>query len=95
MLMIYNTLQVLFVIIIFFAVKCLSWNITDKWGLPQWLQYRPWECYKCLSFWSLAAIYLFCGLILHLWITMSVGMILTILDTIAYTYEIKRKTIII
>ena len=93
--MIFNLLQIIITMTIFFTVKFLAWKITDEWGLPQWLQYKPWECYKCLSFWSLIAFYGVCGLILHLWITMAVGVVLTILDTIAIIINQKQKTILL
>lgn len=93
--MIFNLLQIIITMAIFFTVKFLCWKITDEWGLPLWLQYKPWECYKCLSFWSLMALYGVYGLILHLWITMAVGVVLTILDTIAIIINQKQKTIIL
>ena len=91
--MILNILQVLLVLIIFFPVKWICWKITEVWGLPTFLDYMPWICRKCLSFWSLIALYIACGLLCHLWITMAVGAILTILDTIAVIVDQKKKTI--
>lgn len=91
--MILNLIQIILVLAIFFTTKFLAWKITDEWELPMWLRYKPWECYKCLSFWSLMAQFMVCGLILHLWITMAVGVVLTILDTIAYIINEKQKTI--
>jgi hypothetical protein len=35
------------------------------------------------------------GLLLHLWITMAVGLILTVLDTIAVIVDQRKKTITI
>ena len=93
--MIVNLLEIVLVLVIFFPTKFLAWKVTDEWGLPMWLQYKPWECFKCLSFWTLTAFYLTCGLILHLWITMVVGLVLTVLDTIAFIINQKQKTIII
>lgn len=91
--MIFNLFQLVLVFVIFFLTKYLSWKITSEWCLPLWLRYRPWECYKCLSFWSLMALFAVCGLVIHLWVTMAVGGVLTLLDTIAYSIEIKNKTI--
>lgn len=93
--MIFNISQVILVFAIFFSTKFLTWKITDEWGLPMWLQYEPWECYKCLSFWSLMALFITCGLVLHLYITMACGALLTVLDTIAYIINQKKKTIIL
>lgn len=86
-------LELVIVLAIFFPTKWLCWKITEVWGLPQWLEYQPWVCKKCLTFWSLMALYIACGLVLHLYITMVVGAILTILDTIAVIIDQKKKTI--
>lgn len=86
-------LELVIVLAIFFPTKWLCWKITEQWGLPQWLEYQPWVCKKCLTFWSLMALYIACGLVLHLYITMVVGAILTILDTIAVIIDQKKKTI--
>lgn len=91
--MIFNLLQLLLVLNIFFGVKYLAWKITDEWEPPLWLRYKPWECYKCLSFWSLTALYLVCGLILQMWIAMGVGLGLTVLDVIAVMIDQKNKTV--
>lgn len=58
--------------------------ITEK-GLPEWLQYQPYCCYKCFSFWSLLFIYINIFLISDYtyWYTLIVGIILTVLDAIA------------
>lgn len=86
-------LQVVAVLALFFPVKWLCWKITEVWGLPEWLRYKPWECRKCLSFWLLMTLFICSGVLCHLWITMAVGAILTILDTIAVIIDQKNKTI--
>ena len=91
--MIMSIIQVLMVFVLFFPIKYLCWKITEVWGLPQWLEYEPWVCKKCLSFWSLLACFVAVGLLFHFWITMAVGLILTVLDTIAVMVDQKRKTI--
>lgn len=91
--MIFNLLQIILTLVIFFTVKFLCWKITDEWGLPMWLRYKPYICYLCLGFWSLTAFYLVSGLILHLWVTMAVGVVLTILDAIAQVVHQKNNTI--
>lgn len=91
--MIINILQTILVLIIFFPIKWLCYKITEEWGLPEWLQYKPYVCRKCLSFWSLMALFLSSGLLCHLWITMAVGLILTILDTVAVIVDQRNKTI--
>lgn len=91
--MIINTIQVILVLVIFIVVKYAAWRITEEDRVPQFLHYEPYICFKCLSFWSLMALFVACGLLYHLWITMAVGAILTILDTIAYMIHEKNNTI--
>lgn len=86
-------LQVLLVIVIFILIKWICYKITEVWGLPTFLDYMPYSCRKCLSFWSLTACFIACGLLLHLWITMAVGCVLTVLDTIAVIVDQRKKTI--
>lgn len=38
-------------IILFFAVKWLAFLITKNVELPAWLDYKPYNCPTCLSFW--------------------------------------------
>ena len=86
-------IQIIVTLIIFFIVKYFAFRLTEEWGLPEWLNYKPWVCNKCLGFWSLTAIYLSIGIVLNLWIFLAFGMILTILDTIAIIIDERNKTI--
>lgn len=86
-------LQLILVIALFIPIKWICYKITEEWGLPTFLNYMPYSCRKCLSFWSLMAIYISIGLVFHLYITMAVGAILTILDVIAVIVDHKKKTI--
>lgn len=86
-------LQLVLVLALFFPIKWLCWKITEVWGLPTFLDYMPWVCRKCLSFWSLISIYIAIGLVFQLYITLGVGVLLTILDTIAVIVDQKKKTI--
>lgn len=81
-------------LVIFFDAKWFAYYITEKNNkIPTWLHYEPYVCYKCLGFWLLIALFLTCGLILHLWITMGVGLLITALDTIALHLHIKNNTV--
>ena len=91
--MIINLLQIILVLIIFFTIKYLVYKLTEVWGLPEFLRYEPWICFKCLSFWTLISIFIVSGLICHLWIMMGVGILLTVLDTVALIIHQKRNTI--
>ena len=90
----FNTiLQVLLVLTMFIPVRWLTYQITEVWGLPVWLNYRPWSCNLCLTFWSLLAVYLTVGFAFQLWITMGAGLALTVLNAIAMWINQKNKTI--
>ena len=93
--MILNISQIILVLIIFFTIKLSTYKLTEEIGLPPFLRYEPWICFKCLSFWTLMGIYLVCGLICHLWITMGVGLLLTVLDTVALIIHQRNNTITI
>lgn len=86
-------LQVILILAVFLPVKWLTYRITDVWGLPIWLDYKPFSCYLCLTFWSLLAVYLAVGLILQFFITMIGGIVLTVLNAAAMWYDQKQKTI--
>ena len=86
-------LQILLVLALFFGIKCLCWKITDEWGLPAWLNYKPWCCFKCLSCWTLLATFTSIGLIFSLWIVLGLGIGLTFLDTIAVIINERNNVI--
>ncbi len=86
-------MELILVLAVFIITKYMTYKTTEEWGLPRFLDYRPYSCQRCLTFWTLTSIYLTCGLILHLWITMAVGLVLTILDTIAFSIHIKENTV--
>ena len=86
-------LQALAALIIFFAVNYGAYWLTEVKGLPEWLQYKPFECRMCLTFWSLMGIYI------TLWLSFSClyiaiyGCMLAILNAIAMHIDQKDKTI--
>lgn len=86
-------LQVILVLALFIPVRWLTYQITEVWGLPVWLNYRPWSCNLCLTFWSLLAVYLTVGFAFQLWITMGAGLLLTVLNAVAMYVNQKNKTI--
>ena len=84
--------QLLAMLIIFIATKYLTYNITEVWGLPKWLDYRPWNCNTCCTFWSLVAIYTTLLIIGYTWLGIS-GLIMAVLNAIAMYIDQKRKTV--
>lgn len=91
--MILNIFQILLTIATFVGVKYIAYKVTDEYEIPMFLRYKPYICYTCLGFWSLMSIFLTFGFILHLWITMGVGMTLTALDAIAQKIHQKNNTV--
>ena len=91
--MLLNIIQVVLILAIFLPTKFMTYQVTDVWGLPKWLDYKPWSCYLCLTFWTLFALYLSVGLIFGLYITLFGGIALTILNAIAMYIDQKNKTV--
>lgn len=43
-------LQVILILAMFIVIRWFAWKVTEVWGLPEWLQYKPWNCKLCLTF---------------------------------------------
>ena len=86
-------LQVILIFALFILIRYLAWKVTEEWGLPEWLQYKPWNCKLCFTFWSLLATYLSIGLIFNLYITLIGGIALAIMNALAMWIDQKNKTI--
>lgn len=84
--------QLLAMLVIFLITKYLTYNITEVWGLPKWLQYKPFICDTCLTFWSLVAIYTTLLIIGYQWLGIS-GLIMAVLNAIAMYINQKKNTI--
>lgn len=80
-------------VIIFFSVNYGVYWLTDKKGLPEWLEYRPFNCRLCATFWSLIAIYTAIGLSFSCLYTMVGGILLAIMNAIAMWLHQKNNTI--
>ena len=91
--MLLTIIQILIIFVVFIPVSWLAYMVTEVWNLPAWLQYRPWNCRTCLTFWTLLALYVAIGLIFNVYVTMIGGIILTILNAIAMYVNQKNKTI--
>lgn len=86
-------LQVILILALFIPIRWFAWKVTEVWGLPEWLQYKPWNCKLCLTFWSLLVTYLSIGLIFSLPITLYGGIALAIMNALAMYIDQKNKTI--
>lgn len=85
--------EFIFVFVIFFTVNYGAYYITEKMGLPIWLQYKPFECRLCLTFWSLVFIYS------AIWLSFSclylgiIGNLLASMNALAMWINQRNKTI--
>lgn len=86
-------LQVILIFALFIPIRYLAWKVTEEWGLPEWLQYKPWNCKLCFTFWSLLATYLSIGLIFNLYITLIGGIALAIMNALAMWIDQRNKTV--
>ena len=86
-------LQFVAVFLIFLAISYFTWWFTQKDNVPEFLQYKPFQCRLCLTFWLLVAIYIAIGISFKLWIVLIAGVLLAILNAIAMWVNQKSKTI--
>ena len=86
-------LQLLLIFTIFFPIVYLVNLWVNQKDYPEWLNYKPFNCRICCTFWVLLAIYIVMGLAFHFWWTSIGGIILTALNAIAMKVNEKNKTI--
>ena len=84
--------QLLAMLVIFLITKFFTYKLTEEWGLPKWLNYRPWNCSLCSCFWSLVAIYTTLLILGYQWLGVS-GLILAALNALAMYINQKKNTI--
>lgn len=86
-------IEILLILVIFIAVSWYAHMQVERWGLPSFLQFRPWNCVTCLTFWLLVAVYGSAWLVLGYKITAIGGWILATLNAIAMHFDQKSKTV--
>ena len=86
-------LQVILILAMLILIRWFAWKVTEVLGLPEWLQYKPWNCKICFTFWSLLFSYLAVGLIFNLYITLIGGIALAIMNALEMWIDQKNKTI--
>lgn len=86
-------LQILLILVIFLPIKYIAYYITEVKGLPQWLDFKPWNCKLCLTFWLLIASYLTIWLAFACLYTAIGGIILAILNALAMWIDQRNKTV--
>lgn len=79
--------------IMYFVIVYGAYYVTEVKRLPEWLQFPPFECRKCLTFWSNFIAGLVVGLSFSLYITMITVFVMAILTAISMHIDQKRKTI--
>lgn len=85
-------LQFAAILITFLLVNWLTYMITEKWGLPKFLNYPPFSCWTCSCFWTLITVGIIYALV-GMTIT-AIGLaIMAVLNAIAMMVNQKRKTI--
>lgn len=85
--------EIIVMVIIFFSVNYGGYWITEVRGLPSWLQYKPFICRLCLTFWSLMGVYIALGLSFSCLYLMIGGCILAIFNALAMWIDQRNKTI--
>lgn len=86
-------IQFIAVFIIFLVVSYFTWWFTEKDNVPEFLEYKPFQCRLCLTFWLLVGIYIAIGISFKLWVVLITGVILAIMNAIAMWVNQKEKTI--
>lgn len=86
-------LEALAALVIFFVMNYAAYWLTEVKGLPSWLQYKPWVCRLCLSFWSMMGIFTTLYLALDLMYVAIYGILLTVLNTVALWIDQKDRTV--
>ena len=88
-----NILQVILILAVFLPTKYLVYKWTNQENYPSWLDYKPFNCELCCTFWTLLSLYLAIGFLFSLYITLIGGIVLTILNAIAMYINQRQKTI--
>lgn len=85
--------EFIIIVVVFLLVSYGAYYLTEIKGLPEWLNYQPFSCRICLTFWSLIGIYI------AIWVSFSClvvgigGIILAILNAIAMKVHQKNYTV--
>lgn len=85
--------EIIAIFVIFFTVSYLAYYITEERGLPRWLDYKPWVCRVCLTFWSLITIYTSIWLSFQCLVIGMGGILLAIMNAIAMLIDQKQRTV--
>lgn len=84
-------ISIFITIISFFLINYIVYYVTDRRGLPDWLYYKPFICRTCLQLWVSLFFYINYYLIFNDLYILIVGILLTIMNTIALIID-ERNT---
>lgn len=91
----YLILQFLIVFVLFFIVVPVVYYLTEVKGMPKWLDYKPFNCRLCCTFWTLLFGYIMIGIIFSFYITLIAGVLLAFLNSYAMWLYQKEHTVFI
>lgn len=77
----------------YFAIVWGAYYFTEVKRLPQWLQFAPFDCRKCLTFWSNFIAGAVLGLSFSLYVTMITVFVMATLTAISMHLHQKNNTI--
>ena len=89
----YYLFQFIGVFILFMLANWFTWWFTEKDNVPEFLDFKPFSCRLCLTFWLLVGISIAIGISFKLWVVLIAGVILAILNAGAMWVNQKNKTI--
>lgn len=93
--MINMLIQLLSGVLIYFLIKGLLYYIIEvKYLIPKFLEYPPYICLKCATFWTSLFVFGFIAITLSI-PTAVIGIMLAILDAIAMHIHQKNKTMLL
>lgn len=79
--------------LLYFTVLIGAYYATEEMRMPEWLQFPPFHCRKCLTFWSLIISSIVLGLSFELYVMMATVIILATLTAISMHIDQKNKTV--
>lgn len=86
-------LQLCIAILVFLTVNWVGYMLTDRWeNRPEWLDYRPWNCRLCLTFWLNMAAALFFLIMGVVWTAAGIA-VLGVMNAAAMWLNQKNRTI--
>ena len=88
-------LQIVAIIVLAFGVICFAhwWTEGRDEYKPQWLNYKPFNCKICLTFWTLLVLYITIGYALELKVFLYGGILFAISNAGAMLIDQKNNTI--